>query len=88
MSVRFRSAVTHVCCAKPRLAISALLFVTDPLGMRMYLSMGKNSDGLELVRAMRGSKVETANLVAERALIINHLNHDDHSQDDSGACRW
>lgn len=38
--------------------------------MNMYFSMGPNSDGLEVVRAMRGSsKVEAANQVAEKALL-------------------
>lgn len=35
----------------------------------MYYKMGKNSDGLEIVRAMRGSvKVETVNREVENAL--------------------
>lgn len=50
---------------------AGVLFIAspDPPNRPMYYHLGPNSDGLEVVRAMRGSpKVEVANKVAEHAL--------------------
>lgn len=43
--------------------------LTDPPDRTLYYALGPNSDGLELVRAMRGSnKNEAVNKVTEKAL--------------------